>query len=44
MPVPPLDRREFVKKTAVTAAGAVAPNSAEAAGRRPPKAPKTRTR
>ena len=46
MPVSPLNRREFVKKSAVTgaavaAAGAVGAGTAEAADRKPVKAPKT---
>ncbi|MFE7169014.1 bifunctional metallophosphatase/5'-nucleotidase [Streptomyces sp. NPDC057616] len=46
MPVSPMNRREFVKKSAVTgaavaAAGAVGAGPAEAAGHRPGKAPKT---
>ena len=46
MPVSPLNRREFVKKSAVTgaavaAAGAVGTGTAQAADRTPAKAPKT---
>ncbi|MET7452737.1 5'-nucleotidase C-terminal domain-containing protein [Streptomyces sp. NPDC005574] len=46
MPVPPLNRREFVKKSAVTGAavavaGTAAAPAAEAAGRKPDKAPRT---
>ncbi len=46
MPVSPMNRREFVKKSAVTgaavaAAGAVGTTTAEAADRRPGKAPRT---
>ncbi|MER5446891.1 5'-nucleotidase C-terminal domain-containing protein [Streptomyces sp. NPDC002766] len=46
MPVSPMNRREFVKKSAVTgaavaAAGAVGTTTAEAADRTPGKAPKT---
>ena len=46
MPVSPLNRREFVKKSAVTgaavaAAGAVGTGTAEAAGQKPGKSPKT---
>ncbi|MFI9170943.1 bifunctional metallophosphatase/5'-nucleotidase [Streptomyces lincolnensis] len=46
MPVPPLNRRQFVKKSAVTgaavaAAGAMATTPARAAGRKPAKAAKT---
>ncbi|MFG2790041.1 bifunctional metallophosphatase/5'-nucleotidase [Streptomyces sp. NPDC048419] len=46
MPVSPMNRREFVKKSAVTgaavaAAGAVGAGTAEAADRKPGKAPKT---
>lgn len=46
MPVPPLNRREFVKKSAVTGAavavaGTVAATPAQAARRRPPKPPRT---
>lgn len=48
MPVSPLNRRDFVKKSAVTgaavvAAGTVASSPAEAAEHRPAKAPKTWT-
>ncbi|MFI6563748.1 bifunctional metallophosphatase/5'-nucleotidase [Streptomyces sp. NPDC050534] len=48
MPVSPMNRREFVKKSAVTgaavaAAGAVGAGTAEAADRKPGKAPKTWT-
>ncbi|MET7387187.1 bifunctional metallophosphatase/5'-nucleotidase [Streptomyces sp. NPDC005529] len=46
MPVPPLNRREFVKKSAVTGAavavaGTVAATPAQAAHRKPPKPPRT---
>ncbi|MER5874470.1 5'-nucleotidase C-terminal domain-containing protein [Streptomyces sp. NPDC001910] len=46
MPVPPLNRREFVKKSAVTGAavavaGTVAATPAQAARRKPPKQPRT---
>ncbi|MFD7684702.1 bifunctional metallophosphatase/5'-nucleotidase [Streptomyces sp. NPDC060187] len=46
MPVPPLNRREFVKKSAVTGAavavaGTVAATPAQAARRKPPKPPRT---
>ena len=46
MPVNPLNRREFVKKSAVTgaavaAAGAVGTGTAEAVGQKPGKSPKT---
>ncbi|MER6467368.1 bifunctional metallophosphatase/5'-nucleotidase [Streptomyces collinus] len=46
MPVSPMNRREFVKKSAATsaavaAAGAVSAAPAEAAGRQPEKAPRT---
>ncbi|MET7745179.1 5'-nucleotidase C-terminal domain-containing protein [Streptomyces sp. NPDC005385] len=46
MPVPPLNRREFVKKSAVTGAavavaGTLAATPAQAAHRKPPKPPRT---
>ncbi|MFD6497940.1 bifunctional metallophosphatase/5'-nucleotidase [Streptomyces sp. NPDC060188] len=46
MPVPPLNRREFVKKSAVTGAavavaGTVVATPAQAAHRKPPKPPRT---